>query len=213
MNQNLTWWDKNISEPKSYIRSYGEGVGTSSRNWLLDIIQDGESLLDVGCGPGCTYENLEVHHRKIRYRGLDYSLSFIKACEELFPEGDFRVGNANKLNEPNSSWDTVLLRHLIEHCPGYEAPIREALRVARKRVIIIMWRPLGDGPDKIQKLGDEGYCSDYNRKAFLDFLVSFEWPVESFEFPGNRPNWAWVIRKEPEGTYQHVDGEADTTSA
>ena len=167
----------------------------------METVESGESILDVGCGPGCVYENLiaQAKHDQVKYRGLDYSISFIDACLNLFPGVDFRLGDARALMEEDSSWDTVLLCHVLEHCPGYRQPIYEAMRVARGRVVIIMWRPLYAGPDKVEDKGGDTYCCDYNEAEFLSFLDSLEFPIERFEFPGQRKNWAWVISKEENG--------------
>jgi ubiquinone/menaquinone biosynthesis C-methylase UbiE len=195
----VTWWDKNISNPGNYMRGHGDSVGVASRDWVLTQIKDGESLLDVGCGPGVEYENLVRHNRDVIYRGVDFSQCFIDACHDMFPGGDFRFGDARKLEEADKSFDTVLLRHVLEHCPGYADPIAEACRVARKRVLIVMWRIPSVQPDRIQDLGDEGYCSDYNKSEFESYLRSFNGhrTVLHAVFPNQKPhpNCAWVIHK------------------
>ncbi|NIP84988.1 MAG: methyltransferase domain-containing protein, partial [Planctomycetales bacterium] len=190
----LAFW-RGLGGHKTYMRSYGEGVGTASREWLLTQIKDGESLLDVGCGPGCTYENLKVNGRQVTYRGLDFCPEFVAACRELFPEGDFRQGDAMALDEADNSWDTVLLRHVLEHAPGYRDPIAEAVRVARKRVVIVMWRPLSKGPDRMRVAGRTGGSNDFNASDFLCYLNTFVLPITRAEFGGRRPNWAWVLHK------------------
>lgn len=187
------WWDENIHDHKTYMRSYGDCLDTPSHIWTLEHILDGESLLDVGCGPGCVYENLLRRGRRVTYRGLDTCRSFVEACREMFPQGDFRFGDALALDETDGSWDTVLLRHVLEHTPGYEIAVREAMRVARKRVIVVKWRPLYNQDDKIEDKGDGGYCSDYNKDRFVDFLRSFQRPIEYAEFGGGRPNWGWIV--------------------
>lgn len=191
MDPYLYW--QTLENKKSYIRGYGEGVGTASRDWLLTVIKDGESLLDVGCGPGCTYENLKTHGRDIAYCGLDFAPGFVDACRELFPEADFRVGDALNLEAPDNTWDTVLLRHVLEHLPHYRPAIAEALRVAKRRVVIVMWRPLGKEDDI--RIPDRGESNDYGATDFMTYLHSFMLPISKHEFPGQRPNWAWVLYK------------------
>jgi len=191
-----TYYDLNV-DPKTYIRSYGEGVGTPSREWLVTQVNNGDSLLDVGCGPGICYENLVVVHKKdIKYRGIDNTLKMIEGCREMFPAGDFQFGDACELDEPDNSWDIVLLRHVLENTPGYKQPISEAYRVARKKVIIIMWKDLIGGPDDVVQLTRGCYASRYNKGEFLEFLADFDVPVDYREFPGSRRNYAWVIYKE-----------------
>ena len=188
------FWD-NLGDKHSYIRSYGEGVGVPSRDWLHTQVRDGESLLDVGCGPGCTYENLLVHDRSVTYRGLDFAQGFVDVCREMFPGGDFRLGDACELDEPDDSFDVVLLRHVLENTPGYQIPLEEAYRVARKRVVVVLWRALTDRPTSIKSVVS-GDANDYNRSDFESFILSaFLRPLEHHHFPGGRPNWAYVVHK------------------
>ena len=44
-----TWWDRTMvsaDKAKKYMRSNKNGVGFPSRNKLLELVQDGESLLE-----------------------------------------------------------------------------------------------------------------------------------------------------------------------
>lgn len=210
-----TWWDKNITNHKNYMRGHGDSVGVPSRNWLLTVIRDGESLLDVGCGPAVEYENLKIHGRDIDYKGIDYSQSMVDASRELYPEGNFQLGDAMHLDEPDSSYDTVLLRHVLEHTPGYHTPIREAYRVARRRVVIVKWRPLYAGVDQIEDKGDFGYCSDYNRADFELFIKNFKRPVARAEFSNQKPhpNYAWVIYKIQDDCVFDLDDFVDNSGS
>lgn len=206
------FWDYHIPTPelrKKYIRSYD--MQNPSRQWTLEQIQDGESLLDVGCGPGTVYEDIKNSGKDIQYTGIDVSKGFVGACKELFPEGDFRLGDASSLGFEDNSFDTVLLRHVLEHAPYYEDPIREAVRVAKRRVIIIMWKGLANGPDNLGVMEGRG-SNDYNSLKFNQFLDSFVLTRTKQQFLGTqRPNWAWVLHKTQYETVFDLDdfaGEA-----
>ena len=192
----LTNWDK-MENPFNYMRGYGEGIGTPARNRMLELVEDGWSFLDVGCGPGIEYENLFAANRlaRVRYKGIDYSENFIKACKANFPNADFEVQNALSLQEPDKSWDLVLLRHVLEHCPGYERPIREAFRVARKLIVINMYKGLLEGLDQINCVGYNSWDCQYNKQRFLEYLSFFGFPFtyELIEHPCNRFNHLWII--------------------
>lgn len=170
--------------------------------------------MDVGCGPGCTYENLKVNGRDdITYRGLDVAPGFVQACQELFPDGDFRMGDAMALDEPDNSWDVVLLRHTIEHTINYVDPILEAMRVARRKVIIVMWRPLlRDGPDRYV-VHEGGGSNDYNATRFQIFLEHFMLPMTRAVFDTGRPNWGWVLHKAQDECVFDLDDMHDEAPA
>ena len=124
------------------------------RVYMLDLLRDKgvKTLLDVGCGTAPIYELIEntgetegeelvMNYRwDFLYKGTDYSLAMVEICKREFPVGNFEVQDARKLTEPDNSWDCVLLMHSLDHLDDYQAAIREAARVAKKYVCIILWR-------------------------------------------------------------------------
>lgn len=133
-------WSKHIEDWKTYIRSYGEGVGFPSRDWFAKHIDPKDSVLDVGCGGGIEYESLKEFHPDIKYVGSDFTPEAIAACKELFPGVDFRVDDARTLSTMDDlSVDVVLIRHTLDHIDRWEDALRSAWRVARKEVVVILW--------------------------------------------------------------------------
>jgi len=192
------WWnnimnnDKEVA--KNYIRSYGEGVDFPSRMELLKHIYDGESLLDVGCGSGCEYENIKKHNKKINYKGVDYASVFIDACQDLFPEVDWEVQDSESLAEEDNSYDTVLLRHMLECLPHYEGAIKEAWRVAKKRVVIVFWIPPQDQPEFIGYWQEPRQANRYNREKFFEYIHTFTNKIHVLENVG-KSNMFIVMEK------------------
>src|SRR3990167_4282738 len=140
MSENF--WDKLSATDEGaavYMSTYGEGPGCPTRFALGEFINDGESVLDVGCGPGWNYDHFKEHGPEVDYKGLDYSERFVRVANQRNP-GKYEVGDVRKVNELDESWDVVILQDVLEHTNGYKKPIKEALRVARKRVIISFWR-------------------------------------------------------------------------
>jgi len=99
------------------------------------------SILDVGCGTGPIYELIRDKQLPYKYKGVDYSSSFIKTCEKEFPAGNWEVQDARKLKEKDNSWDAVVILHTLDHINEYEKALKEAKRVARDIVIVVLWRP------------------------------------------------------------------------
>lgn len=145
MDKPLTYWD-------TFQDRYQMGM-QSHREYLLDLLTDKgvESILDVGCGTGPIYELIVktqvlphaanfVKRWNFGYKGTDYSPAMIEVCKKEFPEGNFEVQDARSLNEAALSWDCVLLMHCLDHLDDYQSAIKEAARVAKKYVLIVLWR-------------------------------------------------------------------------
>jgi len=188
-----TWWDDRCGGDPNY----GDPLDHPSRVWLAQVVGS-ESILEVGCGSGKEYVNL-VLNREVKprtYRGYDSSYRFIESCQSRFPGADFRLGSAMSLPEQVCSWDTVLCRHVLEHVQDWKIALTEAFRIARRRVIVVIWRGLRDNAPSARKdLGDEGYAWDINRQEFLSFISSLTPDIQYFETPEPKPNWIWILEK------------------
>jgi ubiquinone/menaquinone biosynthesis C-methylase UbiE len=138
-----TYWD-------TFLDPYQMGM-MSHREFLLDLLKEKgvKSFLDVGCGTGPLYQLIrdtwkDQGHKRwdFVYKGSDYSWAMIDICKRSFLAGNFVVQDARDLIEPDNSYDAVVLMHCLDHLDDYQAAIREAARVARKYVLIVLWRPL-----------------------------------------------------------------------
>jgi len=188
-----------------YMYAYGEGPGCETRQIISSFINDGESVLDSGCGPAWNYDHFKEYGPDIDYTGIDLSPRFIRVANKRIGDKIPRVilGDCRNLKFDDESFDVVILQDILEHTNGYEKPVREALRVAKKRVIICMWqRFTSSGEDKINDdtdKGTDGYGAMYGEKGWYDFLNSLDYPYMNTETSekANRPHWYWIIDKEP----------------
>jgi ubiquinone/menaquinone biosynthesis C-methylase UbiE len=91
----------------------------------------GESLLDVGCGPGAFPRYLRVHGHTGRLAGLDQSAAMIAAATEATAgmEIEWFTGEANALPFPDRSFAIISARHMLYHVPDIPAALREFARV------------------------------------------------------------------------------------
>ena len=129
-----TYWD-------TFEGSYQHGA-QKHRIYALNLFREKgvESILDVGMGTGPIYQLIENNKElwDFKYKGTDYSPVMVAIAKENFPEGWFEVEDARHLKEPDNSWDCVLLMHCLDHLDDYQSAIREATRVAKKYVCIIL---------------------------------------------------------------------------
>lgn len=215
----MNYWDKIMDTDEGaaqYMLTYGEGPGTETRHIIGSFINDGDSVLDVGCGPGWNLDHFLEHGPRVsRYKGLDYSERFVRVANKRHPEehpeiplnkkddfGYFAFGDCRLLPAMDGLYDVVILQDCLEHTNGYEKPIHEALRVAKKRVIITFWKAsFQDGNDSLDQInddGDDGYGATYNRANFENFLDSLglTWLDTETSPKANRWHRYYIIDKE-----------------
>ncbi len=215
------YWDDIMGTDEgaaNYMDSYGEGPGCATRKTLFSFVNDGESVLDVGAGPGWNLDHLLEYGPEIsRYKGTDYSRRFVKVVNErmaklkqthgqnLFPGGaEYVMGDVRKLDEADESFDVVVLQDVLEHTNGYEAAILDALRVAKKRVLISFWKAsFQDGNESENQINDDGkdgYGATYNRSDFEIFLNNLavwgvDWTTTTTGPEANRWHRFYILQK------------------
>ena len=161
--------DHYFSEPvnDTWCRMGGNGpVNVTQIMPLIKYTQDGQSFLDVGCGSGTTLDAIHLIKRKFKYKGVDFIKSRVKWLKKTYPDNDFECQDAISLKEKDKSWDVVWSRHVVDHLDDFEQPLEEHCRVAKKRVICILWYALHDGEEHIIKNID--YSNEVNGKIYAD---------------------------------------------
>jgi len=183
----------NFWESEDFEQPYQMGM-MPHREYLLDLLQEYgvRSILDDGCGTAPLYQLIKetgvptsdmvtmIKRWKFKYKGTDYSRTMIETCKREFPEGDFEVEDARKLTESDNSWDCVVLMHALDHLDDYQAAIKEAARVSKRYVCIILWRGfeqnqythLNDRNTFGKKEGEEPwkdtYLQEFSKEALND---------------------------------------------
>jgi hypothetical protein len=91
----------------------------------------------------------------------------------------------------------VILQDVLEHTNGYGEPVKQALRVAKKRVIISFWH-LTEADDHINDDGDDGWGAWYSRPKWEEFLntLDYVWFDTQIEPEGKHPWDFYIISKE-----------------
>jgi len=95
----------------------------------------GRTLLEIGCGPGMF---LEFFHRAgFDVTGCDASPVMVAAARHrLGPKVECGVANALHLPHDPDSFDYVALLTVLEYLDDPELALREAVRVARRGIIV-----------------------------------------------------------------------------
>ncbi len=128
---------------------------------LMDI-QEGDKLLEVGCGCGF----LSREFQSFDYEGIDYSESLIDKHLSLFPSHKVKVGEANSLAYSSSYFDKVFCFGVFQYFPSlsYADKVIEEMKRVSKDVVF-----LGDLKNKGTR--EEHFV--YPRQILLDKNFSF----------------------------------------
>src|ERR1700731_3482883 len=110
---------------------YDSVWSTSTRQFippLLDAAQvfAGLSILDVGCGPG--YGSAAAAECGAKPIGLDFSEEMIGIAKKMFPNIEFREGDAQDLPFADASFDRVLANFAQPHLSDPERARAEPFR-------------------------------------------------------------------------------------
>jgi len=125
------------------------------------LIQPGDSVLDIGCGPGRVL--VPLAEQGIEITGLDTDVDVIAALAssvEHIPNAHTRIGSAERLPFDDNSFDTVLCFSTLCIVPNPETALREITRVLKP-----------SGSAIIELHGSDNASFDYWRKYYADLSV------------------------------------------
>lgn len=197
MSENF--WDMLMGDDEhaaTYMESYNEGPGAKTREVLAKQLRPRDKVLDVGCGPGWNFDHFLEHGPSVLYRGIDYSERFVRVANQRTGMNIFKKGDARHLEEPDKSFNVVILQDCLEHTNGYEIPVQEALRVANRKVLITFWHLTDDDNPHINDDGNDGWGAWYDKRDWEKYLdtLPVDWYLEEFEFPEGRLRHLYILR-------------------
>jgi glycosyltransferase involved in cell wall biosynthesis len=175
------WSDRRI---RRIVRGGLAPAAAGPRRRLAELLRGlGDSLLDVGCGPGMLWPYLEPFRPGFRWAGLDATEAMVEAARELFPSVPVHHGDAGDLPFADGSFDVVLLRHVLEHLPEWllRRALGEAMRVAAKAACVDFYlAPVAEGQRRMRRVGE----------GFLET----RWTVADIVAPVQQARWHVVER-------------------
>lgn len=169
---------------QNFLRNHNTGVENLGRFYLATLLKtqhpQGTTVLDAACGSCVNYEVFRNHKVSCVYTGLDRTDKLLEEARRRYGDEITLVkGFVQEIPLPDESQDVVILRHIVEHLEeGYEVAVREALRVAKKEVILIFFLTPHTGPqDQLsESQPDENGCTywwnTYSWSKFAQFAAS-----------------------------------------
>jgi SAM-dependent methyltransferase len=120
----------------SVLASHRWRTAANSAAYLLASLSPGQSLLDVGCGPGTITLDLAAAVAPGRVVGVDASASVVEAASAAARGAGvenvvFAVGDAFALDFPDGAFEVVHAHQTLQHLHDPVAALREMRRVCR----------------------------------------------------------------------------------
>ncbi|HVX19565.1 MAG TPA: methyltransferase domain-containing protein [Acidimicrobiales bacterium] len=121
---------------ESVLRSHRQRTAANSAAYLLADLRPGQSLLDVGCGPGTITVDLArivAPGRVTALEATEAALDLARAhaadlgCDNV----DFAVGDVHALDFADATFDVVHAHQVLQHVADPARALREMRRVCR----------------------------------------------------------------------------------
>lgn len=109
-------------------------------------------ILDLCCGTGHLYEELSSLGQ---YVGIDFAPSMIKHCKNMFPGGEFAIGNAEKMPFPDDSFDCVVCFWSFHHFVYPQEVLDEIRRVLKPGGLVLIATFKDTGLNPFAFIGDK----------------------------------------------------------
>lgn len=126
---------------ESVLRSHRWRTAENSAGYLLPHLEPGQSLLDVGCGPGTITVDLARRVAPGRVTAIETSEAALALVREHAREKgvdsiDARVGDVLALDLPTDGFDVVHASQVLQHVSDPVQALRELRRVCRPGGIV-----------------------------------------------------------------------------
>jgi ubiquinone/menaquinone biosynthesis C-methylase UbiE len=135
-------------------------------NLTLKKLEDIKDVLDVGTGSGVFAEQYSV--KGLQVTGIDANPEMLPVAKQYVPSGNFQEGIAEKLPFQDGTFDLVFMGLLLHETDEPLTALKEAYRVARKRLAILEWpdEEQSFGPPRGHRLSPEKITSLGKRAGF-----------------------------------------------
>jgi ubiquinone/menaquinone biosynthesis C-methylase UbiE len=166
---------------------------------LLNRLEPGSSVLDLGCGSGKPAD-VEIS-KEHQVTGVDISQTQIDLARQNVPTGYFLHGDAGSVEFPQSSFDAVVSFYTLEHIPREEhkTVLRRIYNWLRVRGLLLISMEAGDYDDVMGEwLGVPMFISCYDPDTMKQMVNEagfelLETAIETQLEGGNDIPFLWML--------------------
>jgi len=174
------WWNEKAPNdfPRSSKRVDGRKIDVPTtespvRKVIVEeALKSGNTVLDGGCATCIDYELFR--DTKIKYTGIDITEKFLDYAKRLYPEIDVRHVSITNLPFPDSSYDTVYYKSIVEHLhpDEWRTALTEGWRVAKHKFMLCFVLKPWDKPTEYKQTKNLFWNNRLNRQELYDYLKS-----------------------------------------
>lgn len=146
----------------SVVRSHARRTAASSAAYLLPLLEPGQRLLDVGCGPGTITVDLARAVAPGEVVAVDQAPAAVELTRDALRAADLmsvtvQVADVHALPFEDASFDVVHAHQVLQHLVDPVAALREMRRVTRPGGLVAVrdadyaattWFPASAGLDE-----------------------------------------------------------------
>ncbi len=176
------FWTKQAQlHGKSYAASWSDQYAIELEiRTILDWLEDGDKVLDVGCANG--FSTLEfAAHKNVEIKGLDYIPEMILQANnnlvdlkgKLKGKASFDVGDITNLVELENSFDKVVVIRVVINLFNWETQkkgLRELLRMVKPGGLLLLSEATLQGWQSLNHFRNEWGLDDIPMPPFNHYL-------------------------------------------
>ncbi|MCL2061659.1 MAG: class I SAM-dependent methyltransferase [Firmicutes bacterium] len=139
-----------------YDNSFDGKFTAKFKQKILDtvLLNDGDRVLDVGCGNGSLIYALK-QKADIHAYGIDISPQMIAECRKRYDGIDFKVSNGEQIPFEDNYFDTVIICCVLHHLNNPQSFFTQAHRILKPNGTLIIGEP-----------------KFFLLKPFIDYIIS-----------------------------------------
>lgn len=158
---------------------YKLGFDHPHRQLILDALKKIEfkNVLEIGCNIGQNLYRIGLEYPKTQLAGVDVNKRAIQEARVLLPEAILCVDDATNLVASDRTYDVLLYDAVLMYVKDIDKALDEAIRVARKVIIIL------DFDTKRERLVGHTMVRDYGRLLALKGLRVKSTKIKTWDSP------------------------------
>ncbi len=161
-------------------------------------IQDGDVVLDAGCGSGHLV-NYIVSGYSVDSYGIDFSETALKLAKTRYGSHEYIKADLHKISFHDESFDKILCFNVIEHILEQDSVMHEFHRILKKDGLIVLGTNIKDSIQwwLYQKfIGEHTHINEFTVNEFTTFcaahfaVLDYKKSSGVFRF---RPPASWIF--------------------